>query len=84
MLDRVQGSGEGVENVFGVTPRFEDINWQGLGFTAEQYRQVTHIDKAAWATELGLHAELFQQLAHHLPPALPATKAKIEERLAAI
>jgi len=84
MLDRVEGSGEGVENVFGVTPRFEDINWQGLGFTAEQYQQVTHIDKAAWATELGLHAELFQQLAHHLPAALPATKAKIEERLSAI
>ena len=84
MLDRVEGSGEGVENVFGVTPRFEDINWQGLGFTAEQYQQVTHIDKAAWATELGLHAELFQQLAHHLPAALPATKARIEERLAAI
>jgi phosphoenolpyruvate carboxykinase (GTP) len=30
-----------------------------------------------------LHAELFAQLAHHLPPELPATKAKIEARLAA-
>jgi len=84
MLDRVQGTGQGVENVFGVTPRYEDINWSGLAFTPEQFQQVTHVDKAAWLTELGLHAELFQQLAHHLPAALPATKAKIEERLAAI
>ncbi|XHS79494.1 phosphoenolpyruvate carboxykinase (GTP) [Burkholderiaceae bacterium UC74_6] len=84
MLDRVEGTGQGVENVFGVTPRYEDINWTGLGFTPEQFQQVTHIDKAAWATELGLHAELFQQLAHHLPAALPSTKARIEARLAAI
>ena len=83
MLDRVEGQGRGVENVFGVTPSYQDINWEGLPFTTEQYTQVTHIDKAAWATELSLHAELFQQLAHHLPAELPATKAKIEQRLAA-
>jgi phosphoenolpyruvate carboxykinase (GTP) len=30
-----------------------------------------------------LHDELFRQLAWHLPAELPATKARIEERLAA-
>ena len=84
MLDRVEGTGQGVENVFGVTPNYQDINWEGTGFTAEQFAQVTSIDKAAWATELGLHAELFQQLAYHLPAELPATKARIEARLAAL
>jgi phosphoenolpyruvate carboxykinase (GTP) len=81
MLDRVEGKGQGVENVFGTTPRYEDLNWTGLDFTKAQYEQVTSIDKAAWQTELGLHSELFQQLAYHLPPALMATKAKIEARL---
>ncbi|MBV8502116.1 MAG: phosphoenolpyruvate carboxykinase (GTP) [Paucibacter sp.] len=84
MLDRVEGRGEGEENVFGVTPRYEDINWEGLGFTPEQFQQVTHVDKAAWTAELDLHAQLFNQLAHHLPAELPATKARIEERLAAL
>lgn len=84
MLDRVEGTGHGVENVFGVTPSYTDINWTGLNFTEQQYEQVTSIDKAAWATEMGLHAELFQQLAYHLPAELPATKAKIEARLAAL
>ena len=32
--------------------------------------------------ELKLHDELFAQLAHHLPAALPAVKARIEARLA--
>jgi len=44
---------------------------------------VTHIDKAAWQQELKLHTELFEQLAYHLPTELTATKAQIEQRLAA-
>jgi phosphoenolpyruvate carboxykinase (GTP) len=30
-----------------------------------------------------LHQELFDQLTHHLPAELPATKARIEQKLAA-
>jgi len=83
MLDRVEGQGHGEEHVFGVTPNYEDINWEGLPFSREQFEQVTSIDKAAWLAELGLHEQLFQQLAQGLPAALPATKARIEERLKA-
>ena len=83
MLERVEGSAGGADNVFGVTPRYEDLSWDGLDFSPAQYRQVTSIDPAAWKIELALHAELFQQLAHHLPAELPATKAEIEARLAA-
>lgn len=83
MIDRIEGKGEGTEHVFGVSPRYEDLNWTGLDFSAEQFDTVTHIDKAAWQAELKLHTELFQQLAHHLPKELPATKAAIEQRLAA-
>ncbi len=83
MLDRVTGSGQGEEHVFGVTPRYEDINWDGLNFTKEQFEVATRIDKADWTAEMKLHEELFAQLAYHLPAELPATKAKIEQRLAA-
>jgi phosphoenolpyruvate carboxykinase (GTP) len=81
MLDRVEGRGEGVENVFGVTPRYENITWTGLNFTSAQFDQVTSIDKAAWKAELDLHSELFKQLAYHLPAELIETKARIEARL---
>ena len=83
MLERVEGQAQGVENAFGITPRYQDLSWTGLDFTAAQYRTVTHIDKVAWKVELGLHAELFQQLAYHLPAELTAAKAKIEALLAA-
>ncbi len=84
MLERIEGQAQGSENIFGVSPRYEDLSWQGLNFTPAQFKQVTHIDKAAWQTELGLHAELFQQLAHHLPVELTQTKAALEKRLNAL
>ena len=83
MIDRIEGSASGTEHVFGVSPKFEELTWTGLNFTAEQFKNVTSIDKAAWQVELKLHAELFEQLKHHLPQALLDTKATIEKRLAA-
>jgi phosphoenolpyruvate carboxykinase (GTP) len=83
VLDRVNGGGEGVEHAFGTSPRYQDLNWTGLDFSPAQYQQVTSIDPEAWRAELTLHAELFKQLAYHLPAELTATKARIEERLAA-
>ncbi len=83
VLDRVNGGGEGVEHAFGTSPRYQDLNWTGLDFSAAQFQQVTSIDPEAWRAELVLHDELFKQLAYHLPAELTATKARIEERLAA-
>lgn len=81
MLERVEGSGGGVENIFGTTPRFGDIQWDGLPFTAEEFETITSIDKDAWRAELKLHAELFEKLAYHLPQELKDNMAKLEQRL---
>jgi phosphoenolpyruvate carboxykinase (GTP) len=83
MIDRIEGTAHGQEHVFGISPAYEELNWTGLDFSAEQFRTVTSIDKAAWKAELQLHADLFQQLAYHLPQELQDTKARIETRLAA-
>ena len=83
MIERIEGTGQGTENLTGTTPSYGDLNWTGLNFSAEQFNTVTNIDKAAWQAELKLHDELFTQLQHHLPQALTDTKATLEKRLAA-
>lgn len=83
MIGRIEGTTGGSENAFGTTPRYADLNWSGLNFTAAQFDQVTSIDPAAWRAELQLHGELFEQLAYHLPAEMKATKSRIEERLTA-
>ncbi len=83
MIDRIEGTAKGKENVFGISPSYEEITWTGLSFTPEQFKTVTHIDKAAWVEELKLHEELFKQLAYHLPAEMTATKAALAVRLEA-
>jgi len=83
MIDRIESKADGKEHVFGVSPRYQDLNWTGLDFSSKQFDTVTSTDKAAWLAELELHADLFKQLAHNLPKELPATKAAIEQRLEA-
>ena len=90
MIDRLEGTcaggqtgPQGIENLFGISPNYNELTWTGLEFTPDQFATVTGIDKAAWSEELKLHTELFQQLAYHLPQELETTKARIEARLAA-
>jgi phosphoenolpyruvate carboxykinase (GTP) len=83
MLARVSGHGGGEQHLFGTSPRYQDLDWSGLDFSREQFASVIGVDHAAWRDELGLHAALFEQLAHHLPEPLLATKARLEARLGA-
>ncbi len=82
MLERIEGKAKGQENIFGTTPSHKDINWAGLDFSEDQFKQVTSIDKAAWQEEMKLHDQLFDQLSYHLPKELVETKQALEKRLA--
>jgi len=83
MLDRVDNRAGGVEHVFGTSPRYEDVNWEGLSFGSDAYAKITSIDRDAWQREFALHDELFAQLADRLPQRLREVRARLEARLAA-
>ena len=83
MLERIDGQAQGAENLFGTTPRYADLNWNGTDFSEKQFTQITSIDETAWKAELALHTELFDKLHHHLPPELAKTRQEFEKRLAA-
>lgn len=82
MLERLEGQAQGQEHAVGTSPRYQDMQWDGLDFSAEQFDSVSSMNKADWAQELKLHEEHFANLAYHLPAELVQTKAHIEKRLA--
>jgi phosphoenolpyruvate carboxykinase (GTP) len=84
MIDRLEGQAQGQETIFGITPTYAELNWTGLNFSADQFKTVTRIDKAAWQQELQLHNTHFEQLAYNMPKALLDTKAALAQRLAAV
>ncbi len=81
MIERLEGQATGEEHFFGISPRFEDLSWDGLAFSREQFNSIIDADPAAWREELKLHDELFAKLAHHLPAELTAIKAKMQATL---
>ncbi len=81
MLDRIAGNAGGDENIFGVTPRYDDLPWDGIEFGADAYARITSIEIDAWQAELALHDELFDKLRHRLPSELEQVKARIAQRL---
>ena len=83
IVDRVEGRAGGAEHVFGVTPRYEDLKWNGLEFTRDRYEQITAVDAGDLRKELASHSELFSKLHPHLPAELEQTRASFERRLAA-
>ena len=78
ILARIENTAGGANNVFGITPQFADLTWDGLSFTEEMFTQITSIDNPAWQDELVLHSELFDKLHHRLPEQLSAVKKALE------
>ena len=81
MLDRIEGKAQGEDHAFGISPKYDEINWEGLDFSREQFESVTDMNPEHWQQELALHTEHFEKLAYHLPQELVATKAKMEQRI---
>jgi phosphoenolpyruvate carboxykinase (GTP) len=83
ILDRIAGKAAGVENIFGVTPRYEDLSWEGANFSKADFEKITSIDRTTWLAEVELHAELFAKLATRLPHQLTTVRKALVARLAA-
>jgi len=82
MLDRIEGQAGGDEHFFGISPRYEDLEWAGLDFGPDKFAAIIDAAPDAWREELKLHQQLFDQLAYHLPQALKDTKSRMEAQLA--
>ncbi len=70
VVDRVRGRVRGKETPIGWTPKYQDVNWNGLDFSYEQFQHLQTVDRDAWKREVMGHEELFLQLHDHLPPEM--------------
>jgi phosphoenolpyruvate carboxykinase (GTP) len=81
MIDRLEGKVQGEDHAFGIGPTYNEITWEGLDFSAEQFASITDMNPVDWAQELALHTEHFQKLAYHLPQALVQTQEQLTRRI---
>ncbi len=81
IVGRIEGGSGGTEHLLGLTPRFEDLRWDGLAFDRSAYAKVTSVDREEWRRELALHRELFDRLGDRLPAPLEHTRQALAQRL---
>ncbi len=67
VVERAHGKSVGIETPLGWMPRYEDIDWNGLDFTKEQWDQVMNLDRDIWLKEIAMHDDLFFKLYDRLP-----------------
>jgi phosphoenolpyruvate carboxykinase (GTP) len=67
IFNRIKGRSSSVESPIGWMPRYEDIDWEGLAFTQQEFDKIMDIDRESWKRELLEHAELFERMYDRLP-----------------
>ena len=80
ILGRAEKTAGAQETPVGHSPGHADLNWNGLSLSVEQFHKAIAIQADDWKTELDLHQELFDKLAHRLPIELIETRAKLQQR----
>ncbi len=67
IVDRVRGRASSTESPLGWMPQYEELDWRGLDFTKERFKQVMSIDREEWKKELYDQESLFDRLYDKLP-----------------
>jgi len=83
IVDRVHGRAEAVESPFGLVPRYRDINWQGLDYAPETYRELMEIGHDEARAEAEDQKSHFARFGDRLPEAMERQRQKLLDRIAA-
>jgi phosphoenolpyruvate carboxykinase (GTP) len=67
IVERARGRVIGQETPIGWMPRYEDMEWEGLDFSREQFEALQTVNLKQWHQEVLKHEELFIELHDHLP-----------------
>jgi phosphoenolpyruvate carboxykinase (GTP) len=70
IVQRVNGEGHAMETALGWMPRKEDLDWNGLDFSDEDWAELMKIDKQTLLVQTLGHEELFLKLWDHMPKEL--------------
>ncbi len=67
IFGRIRGKSGATESPLGWMPRYEDLDWNGLSFAPETFRDLMSVPREAWKSEVLTHQELFERLYDRIP-----------------
>jgi phosphoenolpyruvate carboxykinase (GTP) len=83
IFERVKGRAEGRKHALGVSPAYEDLDWEGLeSYPAQDFTQLNRLDSVAWRTEIASHRDFLGKFGERLPKGLMAYHENLGKNLA--
>ena len=70
IFNRVRGQGKGHEAQLGWVPRYDELNFEALDFSSEQFDKLMSVSQQEFKGELLSEADLYLDLYDHLPKEL--------------
>ncbi len=67
IVDRVRGRTGSVESPLGWMPKYEDLQWDGLDFSEQQFDELMAVEREEWKQEILSHEELLERIYDRLP-----------------
>ncbi len=83
IVARIGVAARAVDGPFGPMPRYDDLNWHGLGFDPAAFNRIMDIDSTAGRREAEAQCELFGLYAGRTPPQFEAERQALAARFAA-
>ena len=83
IVDRARGRTESIESPLGMMPKYEDIHWEGMDFSREDFNKLIEIDREGAMEEVENHQELLDKFnkSGHLPEEFLHENALLKLRL---
>jgi phosphoenolpyruvate carboxykinase (GTP) len=81
IAERAQNSVDAVETPIGYVPNYEDLSWNGLDFSAEQFATLMNIDADEWTAECASQQRYFQQFGAKTPAKIEAQRQLTLQRI---
>jgi len=70
VINRVKGTVDGQQTIFGTVPNFDDITWNGLAYDKAMFEQLMGVDIANSRREFEDQIKLFNEFGAKLPAEL--------------
>jgi phosphoenolpyruvate carboxykinase (GTP) len=81
VVNRVKGSVDANEIVYGDIPKYEDINWNGLAYDQDTFDELMATDPAISILEVEDQTALFDKIGDHLPEEMKKIQKEMLEQL---
>ena len=81
IVDRANGKKDAVKSPFGLMPRHQDLNWNGLDFKSNEFNSIMDIDRDKAMEEADAQKDLFDSFEDRLPPEMERQRQFLKDRL---